>query len=81
MNAIRTKSYARITIHKARKLYDRGETVWALPCKMNPENMYMHPFPVSAMCNSVMFDAILNAIKRNNCSAELGRYLSYYVSV
>lgn len=77
-NFIRTEHWARLTKKEARKLYDAGcyDTIGFLPCRMNPENMWMSP----CICKdgNKTFEQMCNEVSYYHCCYELGYYLSYY---
>lgn len=69
----------RVSKRKAEKLYNMGFDVVCSPCKMRPEGS---PFAMRytaniARCNSD-FIGFCNSFMYYNCSAETGRYISFY---
>ena len=69
----------RVSKRKAEKLYNMGFDVVCAPCKMRLEGS---PFAMGstaniARCNSD-FIGFCNSFMYYNCSAETGRYISFY---
>lgn len=81
MNMIETENYIRISKQKARKIYEQGGTVYALPHKLNPENLYYPPFEWKKTIKCpYSFDELNSSCVWYNCNYdELGHYLSYYL--
>lgn len=73
------KEYTRISKPEAKKRYERGEEVYALPCKLNPEGMYFNPIGLQIdEENGATFDGVVNAATYYNCNYETGYYLAFY---
>lgn len=82
MRKIETKNYTRISKATARKLYNAGEEICILPCKMNPENMWWKPMVLQIdEENGASFDGVVNAATFYNCNYETGYYLAFYKEV
>lgn len=63
---------------QARKLFNAGRDVVAIPCKMDPCNQF---WAMGAVLNQDMgtdFDKACNQLEYYNCSSETGRYLAFY---
>ena len=82
MKQIETKNYSRISKAAARKLYQRGEEIYMLPCKLNPEGMYFNPMGLQIdEENGSAFDSVVNAAEYYNCNYECGYYMAFYREV
>ncbi len=71
----------RITKTKARSLYENGNAVLFIPCKLNPKSpwglgMWEHK-DHDGQYES--FDALCNHYEYYNCNAETGSYIAFYV--
>lgn len=70
----------RIAKPQAKALYNRGETVIAIPHKMNPENQF---FAMGAVLEKLPggennFDKLCDQLAYYNCSNKTGYYLAFY---
>lgn len=79
MHSYFSDTLERVSKRKAKKLYNMGFDVVCAPCKMRPEGS---PFAMGytaniARCNSD-FIGFCNSFMNYNCSAETGRYISFY---
>lgn len=79
MHSYFSDTLERVSKRKAEKLYNMGFDVVCAPCKMRPEGS---PFAMGytaniARCNSD-FIGFCNSFMYYNCSAETGRYISFY---
>lgn len=76
MRHIETRHYIRISKAEAREWVARGlgGNIYALPCKLHPENMWLQPEPIL----NEDFEEFTNNFQLYNCNSETGRYLSYY---
>lgn len=70
----------RINKAKARKLYNEGYTVLAIPHKMNPNNQFWGGGIVmdKRTLQQADFDKVCNEAVYYNCDNERGRYLAFY---
>lgn len=64
---------------KARNLYDSGEKIYLLPCKVSLNSVWVKPICVSKH-SGLEFDKAVNEFEYYNCNKELGTYASYYVN-
>lgn len=64
----------RIEKRTARRLYNKGFKIWAVPAKMNPYSVWVHPSKVEGD-----FDKWVKSFIFYNCTPETGRYPHYYV--
>jgi hypothetical protein len=69
----------RITATRAKKLYDSGYTIFILPCKLRPENMYWSPHNLNKEFDGD-FERFVNYYRAMNCNFEVGYNPSYYIS-
>lgn len=92
MNHIEIDGYRRISKPAARKAYQSGETVYLIPCKLSPVNMYMPAMGISCKPSqdtspvyypscAATFDSRVNAFEYYNCSPETGNYTAFYSRV
>lgn len=81
MNNISTKNFTRISKRAAEKLYNLGGAVYAIPCKLHPENRWMPPFEwVKTNNNPFEFNKLVNECTAYNCHYnECGYYLAFYI--
>ena len=63
---------------QARKLFNSGRDVVAIPCKMNPNNQFFAMGAVLSKNMGMEFDKACNQLEYYNCSSETGRYLAFY---
>ena len=79
MNEYSGKCFTRISKAAARKMYESGAEVFALPCKLNPEGLYFKPFGFQKDEESgALFDSVVNAATFYQCNYECGYYLAFY---
>lgn len=69
--------YTQVRKDTARKLFNLGTVIYALPCNMCLGNAWMMPFRMSSE-HDEDFDKIVNAIEYYNCNSETGSYLRFY---
>ena len=82
MNEYRGKRFERISKATARKMFDRGENVYSLPCKLNPESTWNIPdLMTGAKKNGYTFDRYYNEAAYYSCDYERGYYLAFYKEV
>lgn len=67
----------------ARKLYNEGQTIMLVPCKVNPKNMWGIGHYFSNKDGDGFetdFDKVVSYYSYYNCQYnELGKYCAYYV--
>ena len=67
----------------ARKLFNSGVTVWAVPCKcrFDMNNPWIIPirFDPAEKEGENAFERMVNEAVYYNCNSELGYYLHFYV--
>ena len=68
----------KITKALARKMYNNGEEIMIVPCKVRPNGMLASWTTKPADDPSADFDKLCNAIFYYNCSPETGMTLNYY---
>jgi len=61
---------------QAKKLFDAGVEVYAMPCKLNPASPWNTPMLIRNDIST--WDNQLATIEYYNCNAETGRYLAFY---
>ena len=84
MNILRFKdndgnNWIRISKSEARKIYDRGESICIIPCKLEP----FTPWPCEFITEvdrweKEGFDELVNAMEYYNCYQKMGRYVNFY---
>ena len=79
MKKIETANYIRISKAAAKKLYNAGEEICMLPCKLNPENMYFQPMGLQIdEEEGASFEGAVNAATFYHCNYETGYYMNFY---
>lgn len=89
MNVIVIGDFRRISKTTAMRLYREGKTVYIIPCKMRPDNMYIPAIPImnEIPIHSSNDESNVNAIFRQrviaseyyNCNHETGYYSAFYI--
>ena len=71
----------RVSKKSARKLFDKGNTLLLVPCKIRPDNMFGIGVYVNANADTFGddFDKVVHYFEYYNCNSETGLYTSYYV--
>lgn len=59
----------------ARKLYNKGVSVYILPCKMRVDNKWNKPLCLPKYLD---FDKIIDEYEYYNCNNEVGTYCKYF---
>ena len=73
----------RINKKRARNLYNKGISIYLLPCKVQLDNIWIKPHQINIRdypgeVNS--FDRRVNAFEYYNCNYnQLGYYTAYYI--
>lgn len=75
--------YYKVTKPIARKLFDNGEEIHLLPCKI-PNSALMNDGPISPAIISKsgdkdQFNTAVNYFEYYNCNYETGYYAHYYI--
>lgn len=83
MNRYGNCEYERVSKRTARRLFNEGTTVYALPCKVRLiDNMWL---PLMCLGNATNnygnFDSLSNECTYYNCDSEAGYYLAYFKEV
>lgn len=73
------KYMVRINKKKARNLFNKGEIIHLLPCKLNINNYWFPACAISLTSDIKSFDGIVNEYEYYNCNYEMGYYCAYYV--
>lgn len=68
--------WKKISKNKAKELLKNGKNVFMMPCKMNPDGLYLKPCLLN---NDVDFESQVNSCMYYNCNAETGKTLSFYI--
>lgn len=78
MNRIIHGDYTRINRTEAKNRFEKGEVIYALPCKANPNSYWFQKNLSLSKETHATFGIADNVATYYNCCAELGRYLAYY---
>lgn len=72
--------YTQITRTDARRRFNKGEDVYVLTSKMNPENAWMKPARMNLYDdnNQYTFDSFINSYVYYNCNYECGLGVRFY---
>lgn len=68
-------NYEKITRTTARKIHAEGKQVYALPCNMRTDSMWMPPVEIPTDRD---FDKFCNEYQYYNCNSETGRRIAFY---
>lgn len=92
MHNSRVKGFRRITKVRAKRLYEAGEVVYCIPCRLVPGNLWAPEFGVTKtdlaaldgeaqyfVVNTQDFDRLVERCTFYNCNNETGRYLAFYI--
>ena len=72
-------TYIRTNKATARRIFNSGRDIIAIPCKLNPANQF---FAMGAVLNVGFiedFENACNSLAYYNCSSAAGRYLAFYI--
>lgn len=69
-----------ISARKAKKLYNKGCTIWLHPNKMKVRNPWQEPFNFQKESDE-SFDNIVNSFRYYNCDAQRGKRVIFFVQV
>lgn len=65
---------------KARKLFNEGQVIYLLPCKMRVDNVWQKPHEVVKSEENNDFDKVVNSFEYYNCQYnETGKYTAFYI--
>ena len=67
----------RIRKNEARKLFNCGDSVYLVACKMNPESPWVGYVEVKKDSDK-LFDDVVNEFEYYNCNYTTGRYAHFY---
>lgn len=68
----------RVDKREARKMYDKGYTIYLQSCTMRFDNKWQSACPVSKK-DGRDFDSVVNDYTYYNCDSARGKYPHYYV--
>lgn len=63
----------------ARRLFEAGEKIYVLPCKVRLDNFWMEPTAIINEGNSL--NSIIAMYEYQVCNKELGRHVKFYKEV
>lgn len=69
-------NFEKINKVKARKLFNSGENIYLLPCKLRLNNAWCQPIMINNSMSD--FDALIDRATYYNCNSEIGDKLSFY---
>jgi hypothetical protein len=79
-------SFVKINKNKARRLFNKGITIFLLPCNVRINNVWMIPLEINNKeinefinIDITYFDSIVNNFEYYNCNSELGNYTHFYI--
>lgn len=78
MNRVIHGDYTRINRTEAKNRFGKGEVIYALPCKANPNSIWFQEKVSFSKETHATFGIADNEATYYNCVAELGNYLAYY---
>lgn len=83
MNRYGDCEYERVSKRTARRLFNEGTTVYALPCKVRlVDNRWFLPMCLGNATNNYDdFESLSNGCTYYNCNSETGYYLAYFKEV
>lgn len=71
----------KIRKNQARKLFDNGHAIIAIPHKLNPDNQFFAMGAVLQKYDGAQdFDKLCDKLTYYSCTNETGRYLAFYYS-
>lgn len=74
-------NFEKITRPTARKLFEAGEKIYLLPCKVRLGNPWINPMRASKNEDTNSFDNIVSLYEYWNCGFELGKRVAFYKEV
>ena len=80
-------TFKKVTRPTARKLFNAGQEIFVLPCKVSPAALqgkgWVQPVIISLATTDERenkFERTISAFEYYNCNNELGYYASFYVA-
>lgn len=75
--------YQQISRPKAERLYEKGESIYLLPCNANPNSAWISLCEIKGGDEElpVKFKAIVNGFEYYNCNKELGKYAVFFIKI
>lgn len=75
------KTLKRISKTRAKTLYNQGNKVLFIPCKLNPFNMWGLGIWENNQLDGQFetFEKLANAFEYYNCNSETGKYIAFYI--
>ena len=74
--------FIKVNKTKAKRLYDDGETVYLVPCKVFPDfnNNWIQPIKAKKSNDTDFFENFVNNFEYYNCQLnETGKYTHFYI--
>lgn len=74
-------NYIEITRAEAHDRYDKGEKVYAMPCKLTPSGYWGSPLGLDKKLNAefgATFDGVVDNYTKVNCNKVIGEKLKFY---
>ena len=77
------RDLVQISTKEARKLFNKGNTIWLLPSRLNVNNPYFLPIAYNRkvfieLGGSLDFDCLVTNFKYLNCNTATGLHVSFY---
>lgn len=82
MIKIETCQFTRISKRRAENLYNQGETIYIVPCKVYPsnDNHWIKPYDIKLSNDIDSFDRVVSSFEYYNCNYnETGKYTAFYI--
>ena len=76
------KTVKQVNKTTARKLWNKGVSIFLHPSKMRFDNPWQQPYLTSKSTNNVSedFDQVHNDYRYYNCDSERGKYIHFFVT-
>lgn len=78
MNKYVSEKLERISKKEAEKLFNAGESVLFVPCRMHPESPWFSWPWIEKNVGCDTFEKAYNAFWFYNCTPETGKYICFY---
>ena len=72
-------TYIRTNKATARRIFNSGRDIIAIPCKLNPANQFFAMGAVLNVSSIGDFENACNSLAYYGCSSATGRYLAFYI--
>ncbi len=81
MRNLDTGKYKRIRKDVARRMFDKGRTIYLTPSNVaaSDSNLWIKPYPINNE-GERSFDTTVNQFEYYNCNSELGYYTNFWIN-